>query len=686
MSRSLPLRRKIALAFLPPVVVFGAFAAIGVADAARTIDTANSVRADFDRVSLMQHAALAVAEERLATVLEDSADGESPEAAVEEVTLATDTAIQGLAALGDQLLNDQIWTAVGAARSTPVGRSENYGRAIEIILDAAARVPLTTSSSEAALLLSDLERIHRLMQAEDAAWLAFAARTSEDVRSTTEVAQLFSVAAALRGDIDLKTQSDPDSPIQRAIESTRVMSDLRLTAMEDLLNSDQMLVVPRSAILSHSDARSRWITARDQQAANAATALDEVIQSAENRRNALGVFGLFGVLVLGSIAVALYQSVSTPIASAASEAKRLVNERLPQIDEAFARGKVSPTRPKHLSPSVDDEVDQLVGAINSLQDRFFDIAARETRTRQQMSGRMVTIAHRNAALLHELVRHVSSWRSADESAEVRQRLFGIDHIATRLQRNIEAGLTLGGGRSDRRWTKPISALNTARLALGEVTDFARVDITPMDEVRLHGLAAPDVAHVLAEVVENGLAASADKAEPHNRVTVEGEWLPAGWAFLVHDTGPGIEAELRERINRTLHTPGLADDNRPTAHLGFALVGRIAVRFGLDVRLLERPAGGTTARIILPVELIDPETVPSDRKRIEAGRGARPGEETSFDSVGLERQSAATAYFGDDNASPLDTDHDLNAELRELTDSEVPPPAPADERTPSTTYS
>lgn len=686
MSRSFPLRRKIALAFLPPVVVFGAFAAIGVADAARTIDAADSVRADFDRVSLIQHAALAVAEERLATVLEDSADGDSPEAAVEEVTLATDTAIQGLAALGDQLLNDQIWTALGAARSTPVGRSENYGRATEIILDTAARVPLTTSSSEAALLLSDLERIHRLMQAEDAAWLAFAARTSEDVRSTTEVAQLFSVAAALRGDIDLKTQSDPDSPIQRAIESTRVMSDLRLTAMEDLLNPDQMLVVPRSAILSHSDARSRWITARDQQAANAATALDEVIQSAENRRNALGVFGLFGVLVLGSIAVALYQSVSTPIASAASEAKRLVTERLPQIDEAFARGKVSPTRPKHLSPSVDDEVDQLVGAINSLQDRFFDIAARETRTRQQMSGRMVTIAHRNASLLHELVRHVSSWRSADESAEVRQRLFGIDHIATRLQRNIEAGLTLGGGRSDRRWTKPISALNTARLALGEVTDFARVDITPMDEVRLHGLAAPDVAHVLAEVVENGLAASADKAEPHNRVTVQGEWLPAGWAFLVHDTGPGIEAELRERINRTLHTPGLADDKSSTAHLGFALVGRIAVRFGLDVRLLERPAGGTTARIILPVELIDPETVPSDRKRIDAGRGARPGEETSFDSVGLERQSAATAYFGDDNASPLDTDHDLNAELRELTDSEVPPPAPADERTHSTTYS
>ncbi|MFW2381557.1 MAG: ATP-binding protein [Acidimicrobiales bacterium] len=522
------------------------------------------------------------------------------------------------------------------------------------------------------------------MKAEDDAWLAFVSRTSEDIRSTTEVAQLFAVAAAEREALDDRTTTDPDGPIQRALESTRVMSDLRVTAMEDLLNAEQMLVDPASAVQSHSDARSRWATARNQHVSSALTELESVTLAAQNRRNAFGLFGLFGVLVLCAIAVALYQSVSAPMASAALEAKRLVKERLPQIDEAFARGKVSPTRPKHLSASTDDEVDQLVGAINSLQDRFFDIAVRETKTRQQLSGRMVTIAHRNAALLHELVRHVSSWRSADGSTEVRTRLFAIDHIATRLQRNIEAGLTLGGGRSDRRWTKPISAVNTARLALGEVSDFDRVEISPMDDVRLHGLAAPDVAHVLAEVIENALTAGAGRPEPHNRVTIEAEWVSAGWAFLVHDAGEGMAPEDRDRINKALHSPGLANDHS-SKNLGFALIGRIAMRFGLDVRLLERAAGGITARIVLPVELIDPETVPSDRKRIDAGRGALPGAEVTFNNIQGHRQSVVDAYFGE-SSSPLEQDHDVNAELRALTEVEVPPPASADERAVSTSLS
>ncbi|MGI9610232.1 MAG: ATP-binding protein, partial [Acidimicrobiia bacterium] len=632
----------------------------------------------------LQSAALAVADERVAAVIVETQSDEASQPAVDEITLRTDVAIEELAPLADQVLNDRVWTALSAARSTPVGRSDNYGRATAILLDAATRIGIETSSSTAARALNDLEQIHSLMEAEDNAWLAFVSRTSEELRSTTEVAQLFALAAAGREALDSRTQIDPDGPIQRALESTKVMSDLRLTAMEDLLNSEQMLVDPASAILSHSDARSRWATARNQQASAAEAELESVTLAAQNRRNAFGLFGLFGVLVMCAIAVALYQSVSAPMASAALEAKRLVEERLPQIDEAFARGKVSPTRPKHLSASADDEVDQLVDAINSLQDRFFDIAVRETKTRQRLSGRMVTIAYRNAALLHELVRHVSSWRTADGSPEVRQRLFAIDHIATRLQRNIEAGLTLGGGRSDRRWTKPISAVNTARLALGEVTDFDRVDISPMDDVRLHGLAAPDVAHVLAEVIENGLTAGAERSVPHNRVTIEAEWVSAGWAFLVHDAGVGMTVDDRDRINRALHSPGLANDDSSN-NLGFALIGRIAMRFGLDVRLLERAAGGITARIVLPVELIDPETVPSDRKRIDAGRGARPGSEVSFDESPNHRQSAVDAYFGE-SSSPLEEDHDVNAALRALTEGEVPLPAPADERVVSTSPS
>jgi signal transduction histidine kinase len=669
MSRSLPLRRKIAVAFALPVLALGSVAAAALVDAAQDGESARSARAAFDQVSVLQNAALAVADERLSTVLIDTQGSQSSAATIEQAALATDAAMERLSALGDEVLIDRVRTALGAARSTPVGRSDNYGRASGILLETASLMTVDSQSSIASVVLADLDRVHRLIEADDAAWLAFTARTSDDLRSTTEVAQLFAVAAALREDLDLRTQNAPDSPIQQALRSTKVMSDLRLTAMEDLLNNEQMLLAPGSAILSHNDAHLRWAAARDQQASIAGAQLDAVIQSAEDQRNTFGLFGLFGVLVLSATAVALYQSVSSPLAAAASEARKLVREGLPRIDRAFSAGDIDQTRLKHLSVSADDEVDQLVGAINSVQDRFFDIAAREARIRQQMSGRMVTIGHRNAGLLHELVRHVSSWRNCDDSPEVRQRLFAIDHIATRLQRNIETGLTFVGGRSDRRWIKPISALNTARLALGEVTDFDRVDISPMEDVRLHGLAAPDIAHVLAEVIENGLAAGAGRPQSANRVNVQGEWVAAGWAFLVHDSGPGTEQADRDRINRALHTPDLAGDE-PTSGLGVAVIGRIAMRLGLDVRLLERPTGGTTARVVLPVELIDPDTIPSDRKRIDAGRGARLGEEPAFGPPGADQQSAADAYFGAETTSPLEQEHDVDAQLRNLTAADV----------------
>jgi signal transduction histidine kinase len=646
------------------VLALGSVAAAAVVDAGQDGDAARTARSAFEEVSALQNAALALADERLTTVLIETQEDPGSAATLEVVALETDQAMERLSRFGDEVLEDRVSTALGAARSTPVGRADNYGRANEILLEAAARTPIDTESAIAAEALADLGRIHRLIEAEDAAWLAFAARTSDDLRSSTEVAQAFAVAAALREDLDLRTQAAPSGSIQQALQSTKAMSDLRVTAMEDLLNADQMLVAPGSAILSHNDAHFRWAFARDQQARAAVAQLDAMVLSAEDQRNTFGLFGLFGVLVLCATAVVLYQSVSTPLAAAASEAQRLVNERLPEIEEAFARGTVSSARPTHLSGSADDEVDQLVGAINTLQDRFFDIAAQETKSRLQMSGRMVTIAHRNAGLLHELVRHVSSWRNADDSPEVRQRLFAIDHIATRLQRNIESGLTLGGGRSERRWLKPISAVNTARLALGEVTDFDRVDISPMAEVRLSGLAAPDIAHVLAEIVENGLAAGADKPDPMNRVGIEGEWVAAGWAFLVHDSGCGLPQADRDRINRSLHTPGFAGDIS-TSKLGFALIGRIAIRFGLDVRLLEHPTGGTTARILLPIELIDPDTIPHDRKRIDAGRGARPGEEVVLGPSGTGLESAADAYFGEDVGSPLEEKQDMNAELRKL---------------------
>ncbi|MBT8240373.1 MAG: hypothetical protein KJN63_04020, partial [Acidimicrobiia bacterium] len=203
MSHSIPLRRKIVVAFLLPIVALAAIAAVGVADATQDAELGESARTSFDQVARLQEAAVAVADERLATVLQEIDGQQGSDIDVEDAILTTDVAMDQLSVLGDELLNDRVWSALGAARTTPVGRSESYARATETLLDAAAQINVETVSSHAALLLDDLQRIHRLIEADDNAWLAFAARTSEDVRSTTEVAQFFAVAAAIRDDLDM---------------------------------------------------------------------------------------------------------------------------------------------------------------------------------------------------------------------------------------------------------------------------------------------------------------------------------------------------------------------------------------------------------------------------------------------------------------------------------------------------
>ncbi len=642
MSRSLPIRRKVVLAFTLPVLALGFVAGQGTLAASSEAQEAELVVQASSQVRSLQMTSVAIGGERMAHAVADARSGESEELVADAVAV-TDDAMADVAGFEDSVLLDRVWTALSAARSTPVGRYDNFGRASALLLERAEQLAVPTESGTTQRSLASLQTMHRFVEAEDAAWVAFVNRTSEDLRSSSTVLEAFAVSATLRSDLVAAGRAHAGGPIQSAVTNTAVMADLRARAIEDVLNPEQMIVTDEAAILSNRDARLRWLAAIDQHAINTRAELDAAVAEALDRRNVYGLFGLFGLLVLGATAVALYQSISTPIAAAAAEANKLISERLPTMASSF--GSIKQTRPRPLRAESDDEVGQLVGAINTIQARFFDLAERESTARRQMSGRTVTIANRNAALLHELVRNVSAWRNADTSPEVRQRLFGIDHIATRMQRNIEAGLVLGGGRSERRWTKPISAVNTARLALGEVVGFERVDVSPMEEVRLHGLVAPDVAHVLAELIENGLAASAGMDPARSRVSVEGEWVSAGWAFLVHDLGTGLDGAERERINRALHTPGLAE-SPSTQNLGFLLVGKTAARFGIDIRLIERPAGGTTARIVLPVDLIDPETVPADRKRIDAGRGAHMNADSSdgLAPAPEAQQHAADAYF------------------------------------------
>ena len=73
-----------------------------------------------------------------------------------------------------------------------------------------------------------------------------------------------------------------------------------------------------------------------------------------------------------------------------------------------------------------------------------------------------------------------------------------------MRRNAESLLRLAGGGGDTSsgWTGPVPMVDVVRGALGEVEDYQRVDVRALQAATVSGTAGADLAHALAELVEN----------------------------------------------------------------------------------------------------------------------------------------------------------------------------------------
>jgi len=137
-----------------------------------------------------------------------------------------------------------------------------------------------------------------------------------------------------------------------------------------------------------------------------------------------------------------------------------------------------------------------------------------------------------------------------------------------------------------------------RAASAEIEDYNRVGVMPMADVRVVGHAVSDVVHLLAELIENAAAFS----PPGTRVQVSGE--PAGHGYLleIEDQGIGMSDEELELANEQLAKPATID-LAGAQRLGFYVVGRLAARHGIKVRLRRSWFGGVAALVLLPSSLL-----------------------------------------------------------------------------------
>ncbi|MEU1245429.1 sensor histidine kinase [Micromonospora arida] len=207
------------------------------------------------------------------------------------------------------------------------------------------------------------------------------------------------------------------------------------------------------------------------------------------------------------------------------------------------------------------------------------------------------LTRRNQVLLRDQLSLLDGMQRRERSTEETGELFQLDHLTTRIRRNVEKLIALAGATPARRWRRPVPLLDVARGAVAEVPDYHRVLIAPHWPWSLAGPAVTDVIHLLAELIENALAFSGAETT----VRVSGEQRPQGCAVLVVDDGPGLDAAALAEANHLLGNP--PPDGPPAGRAGWYAAAVLAGRCGAHVSLRPSRRGGTAAVVLLPSRLI-----------------------------------------------------------------------------------
>ena len=217
-----------------------------------------------------------------------------------------------------------------------------------------------------------------------------------------------------------------------------------------------------------------------------------------------------------------------------------------------------------------------------------------------LGGRGRDLAVRQLQLLRELA-------SDEPDRRRRQGLLDADHLAGRLRRNAETLLAMTGPEPARPGTGPQLLAEVLRAAVAESEPGGgrrdgRVDLLVAGEVAVPGPAAIDLAHLLAELLDNAAAFSSPAAPISVSAAADGD----GHLVEVGDRGLGMTDQELAWANQRLAGRAGADPAGVAAgdRLGLVVVARLAARNGFEVRLGRSAAGGVTASVRLPAAALE----------------------------------------------------------------------------------
>jgi signal transduction histidine kinase len=458
-------------------------------------------------------------------------------------------------------------------------RNENQVAVQRAILYAALVSPQGTLRSEDLTILQ---------QANEQATASLA-----DFNASTDTAEQQNYSNTVSGaQVDLAASNEilaeqlastaPNSPLNTQLKADNWNTDMTLTIQDTRKVADQLT----GAVTSRANGLR----------SNATT--DLLVTS-------LVTLLLLLLVVLVSTIVA--RSLIRPLRKLRSDALDVAGHRLPEMVRRLSQseGADEGVEIEPIGVTSTDEIGEVARAFDQVHREAVRLAADEAMLRGNLNAMFINLSRRSQSLIERQLSLIDSLEQSEQDSGRLSSLFRLDHLATRMRRNSENLLVLAGHEVTRRWSQPVPLVDVLRAAISEIEQYERVVLNVQPGIVVVGQAVNDVVHLVAEIVENATTFSPEDTQ----VYVSGQPLSSGGVLLdITDNGVGISDQEMSHANWRLDNPPVVDV-AVSRRMGLFVVGRLAARHGVRVRLRHAQAGGLTALIWLPDTVAAPEVAP-----------------------------------------------------------------------------
>ncbi len=387
----------------------------------------------------------------------------------------------------------------------------------------------------------------------------------------------------------------------------------------------------------------------------------------------IAVVVVLSVLIL-AIAIALFvaRSLLLPLRTLRRSALNVADNRLPEAVQSIlddenpdlaTRSGIDPI-PVHTT----EEIGRVARSFDAVHAQALRLASEQALLRNNVNDLFVNLARRSQTLVQRQLSLIDRLEQDEQDPDQLSQLFELDHLATRMRRNNENLLVLGGTDLTRRTVRPVPLAEVIGASVSEVEQYARVAIGETPDLAMQGRVVNDIVHLIAELLENATVYS----NPDTEVSVRSAYRRQELVLEIRDRGVGVDVEQLDEINDRLVRPPDIDVS-VSRRMGLYVVGQLARRHNVTVELENNDdlEGGATATVRLPGELIVQLTpngpmpmpdVPRDDQPREGSTdtGAHSGLAAAFGAAGdrnqLEHRSGADSSSAQESAEQREFDH------------------------------